>query len=76
MVDVASALADGAPRVHEELDSNVGLVLTHKTDGIDDAFAQADVVVSHTIRNQRLIHVPIETRGVVADWNPATDDLS
>ena len=50
-------------------------MLAHKTDGIDDAFAKADVVVEHTIRNQRLIHVPIETRGVVADWNPATDDL-
>ncbi len=75
VVDVASALADGAPKVHEELDSNVGLVLAHKTDGIDDAFAKADVVVSHTIHNQRLIHVPIETRGVVADWNPATDDV-
>src|SRR5207248_9734154 len=35
----------------------------------------ADVVVEHTIRNQRLIHVPIETRGVVADWNTANDDL-
>ena len=61
--------------MHEELDSNVGLVLAHKTDGIDEAFAKADVVVRATIRNQRLIHVPIETRGVVADWNPATDDL-
>jgi carbon-monoxide dehydrogenase large subunit len=75
VVDVASALADGAPKVHDELDSNVGLILTHKTDGIDDAFAKADVVVKQTIKNQRLIHVPMETRGVVADWNPASDDL-
>jgi carbon-monoxide dehydrogenase large subunit len=70
-----AALADGAPRIHEELDSNVGLVLTTKTEGVDAAFAKADVVVKHTIRNQRLIHVPMETRGVVADWNPASDDL-
>jgi aerobic carbon-monoxide dehydrogenase large subunit len=75
VITVDDALADGAPRVHEEMDSNVGLVLTHRTDGIDDAFAKAEVVVEHTIRNQRLIHVPIETRGVVADWNPASDDL-
>ena len=33
------------------------------------------MVVKHTIRNQRLIHVPIETRGVVADWNTASDEL-
>ena len=70
-----AALADGAPRIHEELDSNVGLVLAHKTDGVDEAFANAEVVVKHTIRNQRLIHVPIETRGVVADWNTASDEL-
>jgi aerobic carbon-monoxide dehydrogenase large subunit len=74
-IDVESALADGAPLIHDELDSNVGLVLTTKTEGIDAAFAKADVVVKHTIRNQRLIHVPMETRGVVADWNPASDDL-
>ncbi len=70
-----AALASGAPRIHEELESNVGLVLTTTTEGIDAAFAAADVVVKHTIRNQRLIHVPMETRGVVADWNQASDDL-
>jgi carbon-monoxide dehydrogenase large subunit len=74
-LDVDAARADGAPKVHEELDSNVALVLTHRTDGIDDAFSKAEVVVEHTIRNQRLIHVPIETRGVVADWNTANDEL-
>ena len=75
VIGVDAALAEGAPRIHEELDSNVGLVLAHKTDGLDAAFAGADVIVEHTIHNQRLIHVPIETRGVVADWNPASDDL-
>jgi aerobic carbon-monoxide dehydrogenase large subunit len=74
-IGVDAALRDDAPRIHEELDSNVALVLTHRTDGVDAAFADADVVVEHTLHNQRLIHVPIETRGVVADWNPASDDL-
>ncbi|HEX3329747.1 MAG TPA: xanthine dehydrogenase family protein molybdopterin-binding subunit [Gaiellales bacterium] len=75
VTDVDAALADGAQKVHEELDSNVAVVLAHKTDGIDAAFARAEVVVEQTLRNQRLIHVPIETRGVVAEWNPANDDL-
>src|SRR6185312_6393368 len=75
VTDVDAALADGAQKVHDELDSNVAVILAHKTDGIDAAFANAEVVVEQTIRNQRLIHVPIETRGVVADWNPANDDL-
>jgi carbon-monoxide dehydrogenase large subunit len=76
VIGVDAALAEGAPRIHEELDSNVGLILTHKTEGIDAAFAKAEVVVKHTIHNQRLIHVPMETRGVVADWNPASDELT
>jgi CO/xanthine dehydrogenase Mo-binding subunit len=66
VITPAAALADGAedPR-GARLERRV--VLAHKTDGVDEAFANAEVVVKHTIRNQRLIHVPIETRGVVAD---------
>jgi carbon-monoxide dehydrogenase large subunit len=76
VIGVEAAMADGAPVIHEECPGNIGLVLKHKTDGLDDAFAKADVVVEATLKNQRLIHVPIEPRGVVADWNPASDDLT
>jgi carbon-monoxide dehydrogenase large subunit len=71
-----AALADGAPLVHDDVPGNVPLVLEHRTDGVDAAFAAADVVVRHTLHNQRLIHVPIETRGVVADWVPSSDQLT
>ncbi len=76
VIGVEASMAEGAPVIHDEVPDNIGLVLTHKTDGFDDAFAKADVVVEHTLRSQRLIHVPIEPRGVVADWNPASDDLT
>src|SRR5947209_12457945 len=69
-------MAEGAPAIHEEVPDNIALVLTQKTDGFDEAFARADVVVEHSLKNQRLIHVPIEPRGVVADWNSASDDLT
>jgi aerobic carbon-monoxide dehydrogenase large subunit len=76
VIGVEAAMAQGAPVIHEEVPDNIALVLTHKTDGFDAAFASAEVVVEHTLKNQRLIHVPIEPRGVVADWNPASDDLT
>jgi carbon-monoxide dehydrogenase large subunit len=76
VIGVEAALADGAPAVHDEIPDNVGLILEHRTDGIDDAFANADVVVKQTLRNQRLVHGSIETRGVVADWVPASDTLT
>ena len=45
VIVVDAALAEGAPKVHEELESNVALVLTHKTDGVDDGVREGRVVV-------------------------------
>jgi carbon-monoxide dehydrogenase large subunit len=74
-VTVEQAMAEGAPTIHDEVPDNIGLILAHRTEGVDAAFDKAEVVVEHTLHNQRLIHVPIEPRGVIADWNPASDDL-
>jgi carbon-monoxide dehydrogenase large subunit len=76
VIGVDAALADGAPKVHDDLPDNVSLVMHHRTDGVDAAFERADRVVKHTLKNQRLIHAPIETRGVVAQWNTASDELT
>ncbi|MDX6546543.1 MAG: aerobic carbon-monoxide dehydrogenase large subunit [Gaiellales bacterium] len=76
VIGVDAAMAADAPRVHEEYPDNTCVVLTHKTDGADDAFANADVVVKQTLHNQRLIPCAIEPRGVVAHWLTANDELT
>jgi aerobic carbon-monoxide dehydrogenase large subunit len=76
VIGVDAAMAADAPRVHEEYPDNTCVVLSHKTDGVEDAFAKADVVVKHTLHNQRLIPCAIETRGVVAQWLTANDELT
>ena len=43
-------------------------MIENVTDGVDEAFAAADVVVKQTLHNQRLIPGAIEPRGVVAHW--------
>ena len=63
-------------RVHEEYPDNTCVVIENKTDGVDEAFAKADVVVKQVFRNQRLIPTPIEPRGVVAHWIPSSDELT
>jgi carbon-monoxide dehydrogenase large subunit len=72
-VDIATALEDGAPLAHESLGSNQCYVWKLATDGADDVFASADVVVSRTYYQPRLIPNAIEPRSVLAQAGPTGD---
>jgi aerobic carbon-monoxide dehydrogenase large subunit len=73
VVDVEKAMQPDAPVLYEEFDTNVAFGIHTPTDEIDKVFEQtkADggVVVKQRLVNQRLAPVPMETRGVVADYN-------
>ena len=69
VVDLEKATTSGAPLVHSALGSNVAYAMPFKAGDPDGAFASADVVVRRRLINQRLAPVPIETRGVVAQWD-------
>ena len=76
VVDVEAAIADGAPVINEEWGDNIAI--THPFAGInalgeagdvEGAFAEADEVVSGKFYLGRHSGVPLETRGLVADWD-------
>ncbi|HKY75240.1 MAG TPA: xanthine dehydrogenase family protein molybdopterin-binding subunit, partial [Acidimicrobiia bacterium] len=64
VADAEAALAEGAPLLFSELDSNVAT--TFDFGRIDDVFDGADTVVSCRIRNQRLAPVPMEVNAAAA----------
>jgi carbon-monoxide dehydrogenase large subunit len=68
------ALAEGAPRVDESLSSNVVSVQRFSTGNPKrpDAFK----VVESTFHQNRLTHLPIETRGLAAVWDPGREHLT
>ena len=70
VVDVESALADGAPLVHSELGTNHCYTWPLATGDTDAAFAEADVVVSGRYLQQRVIASPMEPRAVVVVPDP------
>ena len=70
VVDPEKAIAPGAPIIHEEFGTNVALTMAVPSPAFDDALKNADRVVRFRIVNQRLAPVPMEPRGVVAQWNP------
>lgn len=67
ITDMEAALADGAPLVHPQFGSNVCYRLDYVNGDPDEAFGEADVVVSRRLRIPRLIPTPMETRAVLAE---------
>ncbi len=63
-----AALADGAPRLHEDAESNVATDRTFSFGPVDEAFAAADHVVSGDYSFPRYSSMPMECYCVVANW--------
>ena len=77
VVDMKAALEDGAPKVHDDLTSNLcydwGFVEENKA-AVDDAFKSAAHVTTLELVNNRLVANPMEPRVAVADFNRSTGD--
>jgi carbon-monoxide dehydrogenase large subunit len=70
VVSIDDALREGGPIVHEGQPSNLLGELVMDLPGIDDIFENASHVVTETISQHRYVACPMETRGVVASWQP------
>lgn len=76
VLDASRAADDESPCLHARAGSNVAAHFTVETGDVEAAFAEADVVVEQVIRCQRHAAVPMETRGLVAELDPAADELT
>ncbi|GAA6187366.1 xanthine dehydrogenase family protein molybdopterin-binding subunit [Litorivita sp. NS0012-18] len=77
VVDMKKALEEGAPKVHDDLTSNLcydwGFVEENKA-AVEEAFANAAHVTTLELVNNRLIANPMEPRVAVGDFNRGTGD--
>ncbi len=76
VVDPEKAAQKGAPTLHAEAPDNIAFHWTVAGGDIDAAFKSAEVVVRDRIIQQRLIPNAMETRGAVAQFVPATGELT
>src|ERR1051326_1112127 len=75
--DIIKALEPGSPKVHTDQPDNMAWDLTYSPeDSVKAAFDEAEVVVKERILQQRLAPVPIEPRGVVAEYDRFDDQLT
>src|ERR1700722_5684998 len=66
VLDMRTALSEGAPKVHEGGNKSYEWVLANGD--VDAAFSGAPVVLERTYRQQRLIPCAMEPRAVVVQW--------
>jgi carbon-monoxide dehydrogenase large subunit len=76
VTDAEKALAAGAPILHEDIGTNQVSYFKVAAGDVEKAFAEADVVVKERLVNSRMAGAPIEGRGVLADYNPGSGDLT
>lgn len=70
VIDLAAALADDSPRVHEDWRDNVFVRRHRRIGDVDAARAAADHTIRRTFRNHRQAGVPLEGRGCLAVPTP------
>ena len=77
VVDMAAALEEGAPKVHEELTSNLcydwGFVEENR-DAVANAIENAAHVTTLELKNQRLVANPMEARVAIGDYDRGTGE--
>ena len=83
VVDVEAALIDGAPVINEDMGDNAiieytfpGINALGVAGDIDAAFADADEIISGRFHIGRYSGVPLETRGLVAEWDDRRQALT
>jgi aerobic carbon-monoxide dehydrogenase large subunit len=76
VIDPEKALEPGAPIIHEQFNSNLAGEMAHPSPAIDEVMRQADRITRFRIANQRLAPMPMETRGVLARWDPSIEELT
>ncbi|RMD93836.1 MAG: xanthine dehydrogenase family protein molybdopterin-binding subunit [Alphaproteobacteria bacterium] len=77
VVDMRAALAEDAPKVHDDLQNNLcfdwGFVEENR-EAVDEAIRNAPHVTTLELVNNRLVPNAMEPRVAIGDYNPATED--
>jgi carbon-monoxide dehydrogenase large subunit len=87
VIDTETAMTGKPAQIHKDFPNNLALALIPSGTGvgadgsvddsaIDKAFAQAEVVVSQRMLNQRLAPTAMEPRGVVAHFEPGRGTMT
>ena len=73
---VEAALQPDAPRLFDDWPDNIAGNFRAEMGDVERALAEAEVVITERFHIQRQFACPMETRGVLAEWEPTRDELT
>jgi carbon-monoxide dehydrogenase large subunit len=77
VVNAEEATKPGAPQLHDNAANNICFDWNcGDQEATDQALSQSDLLVKQRLVNQRLIPTPLEPRGVIGQYNPATEEYT
>jgi carbon-monoxide dehydrogenase large subunit len=76
VVGLEEALAEGAPTIHEDLDSNLAAHAVQTKGDYEVACRAADVVLARDFVYDRGVSAAMENRGIVAHWDQRAGQLT
>jgi aerobic carbon-monoxide dehydrogenase large subunit len=74
--DQLQAIAPGAPVIHAELGDNIAFNFSLEKGEPAKAFADSEIVIEEELRFERQMAMTLETRGLIADFNPGDGSLT
>ena len=76
VIDPDEAVSGDSPVIHPELGSNVAIRARQDGGDVEASFARADHIVRQRYDSQRVAPAPLETRGIIADYQAQSDSLT
>ncbi|MFQ5692836.1 MAG: xanthine dehydrogenase family protein molybdopterin-binding subunit, partial [Nitrospinota bacterium] len=76
VVDPEKALEPGAPKVHEDFEDNLAFTWGVPGEGVEAALKGSDRVIRQRMVHGRVVPCPMETRGVLADYDVGAEKLT
>ena len=73
---VEAAMAAGAPRVHDAAEGNIAATRPQRVGDFERARAEADLVISERLATNRHTASPMETRGLLFEYDAGQRQLS
>jgi carbon-monoxide dehydrogenase large subunit len=70
------AALDGSEYVHPELGTNIAAEIPPADNGVDEILSSAAHVITETFVQHRHVALPMETRGVMAKWDPYDEEMT
>jgi aerobic carbon-monoxide dehydrogenase large subunit len=75
VVDIEAAVAEASPLTHADMSTNIAATIVESVGDVESAFAGAEIRVRERFVVERSAGCPIETRGILADYDSAREEL-